>query len=46
MNESLLLNSMIGKNTEFANNLFKKKKMLVWGANCLEQSLLYKKHAI
>ncbi|KAL0321921.1 UNVERIFIED_CONTAM: protein SRG1 [Sesamum calycinum] len=30
VNGSFLLNSMIGKNTEFAENMFEKKRMLVW----------------
>ncbi|KAL0448618.1 UNVERIFIED_CONTAM: hypothetical protein Slati_1418200 [Sesamum latifolium] len=30
LNESFLLNSMIGKSIEFAENMFEKKRMLIW----------------
>ncbi|KAL0339275.1 UNVERIFIED_CONTAM: hypothetical protein Sangu_1449600 [Sesamum angustifolium] len=30
MNGSFMLNSMTGKNTEFAESMFEKKRMLIW----------------
>ncbi|KAL0296198.1 UNVERIFIED_CONTAM: hypothetical protein Sradi_6671900 [Sesamum radiatum] len=30
VNGSFMLNSMTGKSTEFAENMFEKKRMLIW----------------